>query len=98
MDPFGTACLKQAANADHKVAAYVLGVLHCGDKDAEQYIKQVEGEGDVVARRGELEASKTNQECVKCREQAVNAFREVMWRGGRNGRLCVVGATAGDKL
>ena len=26
------------------------------------------------------EASKTNQECVKCREQAVDAVREMIWR------------------
>ena len=52
-DPVGTALLRQAAVADHKVAAYVLGVLHYGDEEAEQYIRQVEseGEGDVVAHR-----------------------------------------------
>ncbi|EES09702.1 hypothetical protein SORBI_3005G112200 [Sorghum bicolor] len=45
----GTQCLAPAAAADHKVAAYVLGVLHyCyGEKqEAKPYIRQVEGEDE----------------------------------------------------
>jgi TPR repeat protein len=82
-DPVGIACLRQAADADHLVAAYVLGVLHYGHEEAEQYIRQVEGEGDVVAHTCKPEASKTNRECVKCREQAVDVVREVIWRVDR---------------
>ena len=41
-DPVGTACLRQAAAADHKVAAYMLGVLLYGDNKAEQYNRKVE--------------------------------------------------------
>jgi len=77
-DPVGTACLRQAAAADHKVAAYMLGVLLYRNNEAEQYIRKVEGED--VAHGCKLEASRTNRECVRCREQAVDAVWEVLWR------------------
>ena len=77
-DPVGTACLKQAAIADHKVVAYVLSVVLYGDNEAEQYIRKVEGED--VAHGCKPEASKTNRECVRCHEQAVDVVREVLWR------------------
>ncbi|CAD6272237.1 unnamed protein product [Miscanthus lutarioriparius] len=77
-DPVGTACLKQAAIADHKVVAYVLSVVLYGDNEAEQYIRKVEGEG--VAHGCKPEASRTNRECVRCREQAVDVVWEVLWR------------------
>ena len=56
----------------------MLGVLLYGDNEAEQYIRKVEGED--VAHRCKLEASRTNQECVRYREQAVDAVWEVLWR------------------
>ncbi|CAD6256142.1 unnamed protein product [Miscanthus lutarioriparius] len=65
-DPVGTACLRQVAAADHKVAAYMLGVLLYGDNEAEQYIRKVEGED--VAHGCKPEASRTNRECVRCCE------------------------------
>jgi hypothetical protein len=46
----GIQCLTRAADAGHKVAAYVLAVLHyCywDKQEAERYIRQVEGEGGV---------------------------------------------------
>ncbi|CAD6213587.1 unnamed protein product [Miscanthus lutarioriparius] len=56
----------------------MLGVLLYGHNEAEQYIRKVEGED--VAHGCKLEASRTNQKCVRCREQAVNAVWEVLWR------------------
>lgn len=43
----GIEWLKRAATAGHQVAAYVLGVLHYGDKEAERYIRQVEDEDEA---------------------------------------------------
>ena len=77
-DPVDTTCLRQAAAADHKVAAYMLVVLLYGDNEAKQYIRKVEGED--VAHGCKPEASRTNRECVRCHEQAVDAVREVLWR------------------
>ena len=56
----------------------MLGVLLYGDNEAEQYIRKVEGED--VAHGCKPEASRTNWEYVRCREQAVDAVREVLWR------------------
>ena len=56
----------------------MLDVLLYGDNEAEQYIRKVEGED--VAHGCKPEASRTNRECVRCREQAVDADREVIWR------------------
>ena len=39
-----------------------------------------EGEGDVIAHKWAPLASTTNRECVRCRKQAVDAVREVLWR------------------
>lgn len=64
----GTQCLAQAAAADHKVAAYVLGVLHyCyGEKqEAKPYIRQVEGEdeGGVAMGASRAAARPTKSVC-----------------------------------
>ncbi|CAD6204797.1 unnamed protein product [Miscanthus lutarioriparius] len=48
------------------------------DNEVEQYIRKVKGEG--VTHGCKPEASRTNRECVMCREQAVDAAREVLWR------------------
>ena len=56
----------------------MLGVLLYGDNEAEQYFRKVEGED--VAHGCKPEASRTNRECVRCREQAVDAVWEVLWR------------------
>ena len=77
-DPVGTACLRQATTANHKVEAYMLGVLLYGDNEAEQYIRKVEDED--ITHGCKPEASRTNRECVRCHEQAVDAVREVLWR------------------
>ena len=84
--PAGTEWLRRAAAAGHKIAAYVLGVLHYhyGDKDAERYIRQVEGEaasdGDIAHGCKQLASGRTNRECVRCRSQAVQAVRDVTWK------------------
>lgn len=85
--PLGTESLRQAASAGHKVAAYVLGVLHysfANKQKAEWYIRQVEGEGDVVREGDVMRGSKqargrTNRECVTCRAHAVEAVRDITW-------------------
>ncbi|KAM0829840.1 hypothetical protein ACQ4PT_066619 [Festuca glaucescens] len=80
----GLACLDQAVAGGHKTAAYVLGVLLYTLKDerdvAKRYISQVEG--DVMRN---VATEKTNRECKKYRQLAVNAVREVAWKGMENG-------------
>jgi hypothetical protein len=82
--PAGTEWLRRAAAAGHKVAAYVLGVLHYSYRDkqeAERYIRQVEGEDEGVAHGcKKLASGRTNRKCVRCRAQAVQAVREVTWK------------------
>ncbi|KAL6626712.1 hypothetical protein ACP70R_030438 [Stipagrostis hirtigluma subsp. patula] len=79
--PEGAAWLDRAAAAGHKAAAYVLGLLLYGVSEcrgvAEQYIRLVEGEAGDVDGGGKC---KTNRECVRCRNQALGAVREVTWK------------------
>lgn len=82
MGPAGTEWLRRAAAGGHKVAAYVLGVLHYSyrnDNEAKRYIGQVEGE-DIVHGCKQQASGRTNRECVRCREQAVHVVREVTWK------------------
>jgi hypothetical protein len=78
----GIQCLTRAADAGHKVAAYVLAVLHyCywDKQEAERYIRQVEGEGGVD--HGCKQASgRTNRECVRCCAHAVHVVGDVTWK------------------
>ncbi|KAJ1282652.1 hypothetical protein BS78_03G068300 [Paspalum vaginatum] len=87
----GTDRLKRAAVAGHKAAAYVLGVLCYTNgetrDDAKRYIRQIEAEtapdGGGVHGHGCKAAMKTNRECIRWRDQAVHAIREVTWRMDR---------------
>ncbi|CAL4958071.1 unnamed protein product [Urochloa decumbens] len=76
----GVELLGQAAKAGHRVAAYVRALLlyngGAGDEDdARRLIRQVEGEAAAAT-----EQRKSNAECVRCREQAVEAVRQATWR------------------
>lgn len=59
-DSTGTTYLRRAAAANHKLAAYVLSVLHYGNKEAEQYIRQVEGNGEGDGHRCKPHANRPN--------------------------------------
>ncbi|TVU21982.1 hypothetical protein EJB05_31654, partial [Eragrostis curvula] len=81
--PAGVQCLARAAEAGHKAAAYVLGVLRydAGDEeDAVMYIRQVEGKDSTAGSDVDGNAAgNTNTECVRCQAQAEAAVREVTW-------------------
>ncbi|RLN22440.1 hypothetical protein C2845_PM07G02010 [Panicum miliaceum] len=86
----GAELLGRAAAAGHKVAAYVLALVLYkagGASDvARRHIRQVEGEAAEAGGGGGYKYNKktatrrSNQECVRCRAQAVAAVQQATWK------------------
>ncbi|XP_025815705.1 uncharacterized protein LOC112892812 [Panicum hallii] len=81
----GVELLERAAAEGHKVAAYVLALVlykTAGASDvARRHIREVEGE--VAAASGshnKKAATRSNQECVRCRAQAMEAIQQATWK------------------
>ena len=91
----GLVFLERAAVADHKAAAYVLGLLlyTAGEtRDVgKHYIRQVEGE---PAGGGCETAKRTNRECRRCHRLAADMIEAAAW--GKAGPLGRVWALSED--